>query len=104
MQQIKTMADWEALKEKSETEKVIVFKYSNACPVSFAAMDELQVADFEDSIYMVTVQTEREISNKIAEDVGVQHQSPQVLLIEKGKSVFDVSHFKVKNDVIAANL
>jgi bacillithiol system protein YtxJ len=34
----------------------------------------------------------RNISQKIAEDFQVHHESPQVLLINKGECIYDESH------------
>ncbi len=37
----------------------------------------------------------REISNKIADQFGVYHQSPQVILIKEGKATYDNSHMGI---------
>jgi bacillithiol system protein YtxJ len=34
----------------------------------------------------------RDISNKISHEFNVRHQSPQVLIIKGGKSIYDESH------------
>jgi bacillithiol system protein YtxJ len=36
------------------------------------------------------------ISNKIASIFSVEHQSPQVLLIKNGDSVWDASHYDIQ--------
>jgi bacillithiol system protein YtxJ len=38
----------------------------------------------------------RDVSNAIAADTGVEHQSPQVLLIENGKVVFSETHQAIR--------
>jgi bacillithiol system protein YtxJ len=37
----------------------------------------------------------RNLSNAVAEKFGVMHQSPQVLLIKSGESVYDDSHMGI---------
>ncbi len=37
----------------------------------------------------------REVSNRIAEEFDVEHESPQVLIIEKGKSIYNRSHMGI---------
>jgi len=45
----------------------------------------------------------RKLSNKIAEDFKVSHQSPQVLIIDHGKCIYDESHSGITMDDIEAN-
>lgn len=42
----------------------------------------------------------RQISNEIAEQFGIEHESPQVLIISKGQAVLDLSHFAIDYDHI----
>jgi bacillithiol system protein YtxJ len=44
------------------------------------------------AVYFLDLLEHRDISNAIASRFGVYHQSPQLLLIKDGKSVYDVSH------------
>ncbi|RDJ93388.1 DUF2847 family protein, partial [Lacticaseibacillus rhamnosus] len=46
----------------------------------------------------------RDVSNKIAEDFSVCHESPQVLLIINGKCVYDESHSGISMKEIAEQL
>ena len=34
----------------------------------------------------------RSISNKIAEDLHVHHESPQIIMLDKGEVILDASH------------
>ena len=44
----------------------------------------------------------RSLSNKIADDLNVYHESPQVLLLQNGECVFDESHQVIRmQDIIA---
>ena len=42
--------------------------------------------------YFLDLLEYRSISNEIASRFGVFHQSPQILVIREGKSVYDASH------------
>ena len=79
----------------SETKPVIIFKHSTRCSVSRMALkqfeNEFNLTDNLDA-YFLDLLEHRGISNEIASLFGVYHQSPQLLLIKGGKSVYDVSH------------
>ena len=44
--------------------------------------------------------TYRSISNQLADDFNVEHQSPQILLIKNGNCVYHASHNAIDADVI----
>ena len=58
------------------------------------AKNRLDKKDNPDGIdfYYLDLIKHRNISNKIAEDFNVTHQSPQVLVINNGKCIYDESH------------
>ena len=74
-----------------------ILKHSNACPVSFAAHDELAalLARRPAPHGVVVVQTHRPISNWLAARLGFVHQSPQVFLVHDGKVVWQASHWGI---------
>ena len=45
--------------------------------------------------YFLDLITYREISNRISQEFDVEHESPQVLIIEKEKSIYDQSHMGI---------
>jgi bacillithiol system protein YtxJ len=44
------------------------------------------------------------VSDRIAEDTGVRHESPQLLILQDGDAVFDASHHRVKADRVREQL
>ncbi|MBC7607777.1 MAG: bacillithiol system redox-active protein YtxJ [Burkholderiales bacterium] len=82
----------------SNEQAVVIFKHSTRCIVSRTALkqfeNEFDAATFQVnvSMYFLDLLAHRDISNEIASRFGVHHQSPQLLLIKGGKSVYDVSH------------
>lgn len=85
---------------ESATEPIVIFKHSISCSISRTALDRLErnwkggeLAHIKP--YFLDLLSYREISNYIAETFDVEHQSPQVLIISNGKSVYDRSHFEI---------
>ena len=79
----------------SNEKPVVIFKHSTRCIVSRTALKQFENEfDLESEIdaYFLDLLAHRDISNEIASRFGVYHQSPQLLLIKDGKSVYDVSH------------
>lgn len=79
----------------SNEKPVVIFKHSTRCIVSRTALKQFENEfDLENKVdaYFLDLLEHRDISNDIASRFGVYHQSPQLLLIMGGKSVYDVSH------------
>jgi bacillithiol system protein YtxJ len=79
----------------SSEKPVLIFKHSTRCIVSRTALKQFENEfDLKDDVsaYFLDLLEHRDISNEIANRFGVYHQSPQLLLIKGGKSVYDVSH------------
>lgn len=79
----------------SEQKPAVIFKHSTRCSISRFALKQFEKDfDLEDKVdaYFLDLLEHRDISNEIASRFGVYHQSPQLLLIKDGKSVYDVSH------------
>jgi bacillithiol system protein YtxJ len=79
----------------SNQKPAVIFKHSTRCSVSRFALKQFENEfDLEGQVdtYFLDLLEHRDISNEIASRFGVYHQSPQLLLIKEGKSVYDVSH------------
>ncbi|HLR60468.1 MAG TPA: bacillithiol system redox-active protein YtxJ [Pseudogracilibacillus sp.] len=91
---------WEVSKEKP----VLLFKQSTTCPISAAAFAEFQTFlksnEADIAPYFVKVRETREVSNKISEDLNVQHQSPQIFLVKNSTPVWNASHNQITVDSI----
>ncbi|KUO96740.1 hypothetical protein ATW55_07925 [Ferroacidibacillus organovorans] len=48
-------------------------------------------------VAMVKVIESRNLSLSLADEFGVSHASPQVILIQRGKAVWHTSHYKIKD-------
>ena len=89
------LAQLDEINEESNVKPVMIFKHSTRCSISRMALRHFENDfDLEDTIipYFLDLLEHRDISNEIANRFGVVHQSPQLLLINKGKSIYNVSH------------
>lgn len=103
--QLTDLQQLEAIKKESTEKPVLIFKHSTRCNISRATLDRLERSWKEDEMrtlkpYYLDLITYRPISNTIAEEFQVEHESPQILIIENGKSVLDLSHFEIQYDEI----
>jgi len=96
------LSDWADARTRSEDEPVLVFKHSSACPISSSARDEMETlaAEANAPVYKLVVQQSRAVSNEIADTLGVQHETPQAIVLAGGKAVFDTSHFDVTAETL----
>ncbi|RAK68126.1 bacillithiol system redox-active protein YtxJ [Hymenobacter edaphi] len=86
---------------ESAEHPVVIFKHSTSCSISAMAKSRLERqwsdAGLQDvKIYYLDLLRYRPVSNQIAEQFGVQHQSPQLLLIQNGECSYDASHMSIQ--------
>lgn len=97
--QITTPHDIEAIIERSHTVPCLILKHSTTCPISSLAKNRLEkqwdLGDEQLAPYYLDLLRHRDLSNYIATTFGVRHESPQVLVIRDGKSVYDASHLDI---------
>lgn len=85
--------------ENSYANKVAIFKHSTSCFISKTVLRNFErdlesIENKEDiaDLYFLDLLAYRPLSNKIAEDLDIRHESPQLLVIEDGKVINDASH------------
>ena len=85
----------EAIINQSEAQPVLIFKHSTRCSISRFALKQFENEfDLQDKItpYYLDLLNHRDISNEIAFQFNVQHQSPQILLLKNRVVVYHTSH------------
>src|SRR5476651_15447 len=82
------------VRERSKTRPQLIFKHSTRCFISSIIKDKLERAGAPDNIdfYFLDLLRYRNISNRIASDFSVYHESPQIHLIKDGECVYDEDH------------
>lgn len=93
------------LQELYQSDKVAaIFKHSTTCGISNMAKRSLErmsaLSDHDYTIYLLDLLRYRSLSNEIAQRWNVEHQSPQILIIEGKASIYDVSHGDIQFDEI----
>lgn len=93
---------------ESHEQPVLIFKHSTSCSISAAAKGKIerQWADAglaDTRLYYLDLLRFRPISTEIAEQFGVRHESPQLLLIRDGECQYNASHMGIRlSDVKSA--
>ena len=85
----------EQLKTQSDEQPVLIFKHSTRCSISRFALKQFENEfDLQDKIapYFLDLLNHRDISNEIAFQFNVQHQSPQIILLKNRVVVYHTSH------------
>ena len=105
--------NWISLQDELQLEEItansfnkpqVIFKHSTRCSISSMAKNRLDRKEAPNGIkfYLLDLIKFRGLSNRIAENFHVSHQSPQVLVINNGKCVYDESHSAIDmKDIIA---
>lgn len=105
LSELTTIEDWERTLEKSNEQAVLIIKHSTACPISADAWEEAQagvkeMSESEAEFVFVKVIESRPVSQKIAEDIEIKHESPQAILIKNKKAVWDTSHSDITKQAV----
>jgi bacillithiol system protein YtxJ len=103
--ELKSLGQVDELKNESKEHPVLIFKHSFRCNISRAALDRLERNWKNEEMkmvkpYFLDLITFREISNAIADSFKIDHESPQILLIEQGQAVLNLSHFEIDYNAI----
>ncbi len=97
------------LKEESTQHPVLIFKHSIRCSISGMVWNRLQ-RDWkkEDNAkitpYYLDLINHRRISDAVAQEFGIRHESPQVIIIRDGKAAYDNSHMGINYQDILAQI
>jgi bacillithiol system protein YtxJ len=84
------------LSSESGVQAVAVFKHSTRCSISMMAWDRLRRQwNFDAAVFpffYLDLINHRDISAALASDFGVEHESPQLLIIKNGRCIYHASH------------
>jgi monothiol bacilliredoxin len=105
--------NWIPLTDEKQLEEIainskdapqVIFKHSTRCSISSMAKNRLDKKNAPDRInfYFLDLIKYRSLSNKIAQQFAVSHQSPQVLVIQNGECVYNESHSGIDFEEIEA--
>lgn len=83
--------------EASVEQPVVLFKHSTRCIISKTVLRNFEnevenAGQLPFKFYFLDLLSQRELSNEIAQVLGVTHQSPQVIVVSNQEAVYDASH------------
>jgi bacillithiol system protein YtxJ len=90
------------IKKHSTYTPQVIFKHSTRCSISSMAKNRIERSRAPEDIpfYILDLIKFRSISNKIAQEFHVHHESPQVLIIVNGECVYHESHSGIDMEAI----
>jgi len=87
------------IKEISKIQSILIFKHSTRCGISRMVMKQFESLFNEENkhlkVYYLDLLNFREVSSKLSEVFQVIHQSPQLLVVKNGISVYQESHYEI---------
>ena len=108
------MAQWNSLEDQndlndalsvSNDQPIVLFKHSTTCPISSIAKMRIE-GDWSNlpdvKWYYLDLLRYRPLSNHIAENLSVHHESPQAIIVYKGEVIYDVSHLDISIDDLSS--
>lgn len=98
LKQITTEEEWKNILNESKEKPVFMFKHSNTCPISANAYKEYQEFSTDLDKYYLIVSESRPVSNQVADDLQIKHESPQIFLLKDGKATWNTSHWNITGD------
>lgn len=94
----------EEITKKSFVKTQVIFKHSTRCSISSITMNKFvknyTIPEEEADLYYLDLLNYRSVSDAVGFKFQVMHQSPQVLVIKDGVSVYDASHYAIQTDKI----
>ena len=98
MKTLTSLAGLDAL--LAEPGPLLLLKHSTRCPISAAALEEVE-AFTPDFVYLDLL-AHRDVSNAIADRLGVPHESPQAILLKGGRAVAVLNHDEITREALSA--
>ncbi len=99
---LRNVESLESLKSLSAKQPQVIFKHSTRCSISSMIKNRLEKAQAPDELnfHFLDLIAFRSLSDRIAEEFLVEHESPQILLIKNGACIYDESHNAILMDDI----
>ncbi len=92
-------ADLDRLLAESAEEPVVLFKHDFACPISANAYRELAAVPCE--VPLIDVERQKGLADEVASRTGIEHESPQVIVLRNGRPVYSASLWDITAEEVA---
>ncbi len=91
--------DLDRLLAESVEQPVVLFKHDFACPISANAYREL--AALPDEVPLIDVERQKGLADEVASRTGIEHESPQVIVLRDGRPVYAASRWDITGEEVA---
>lgn len=100
---IHSREDLEEAWDRSHEKPVALLKHSTRCATSSMAKGRLErEADKltpHADLFLLDVVRHRDLAREIAKTTGIEHESPQLLILKEGAVISNCSHNQISHDV-----
>ncbi len=93
--QLTDLEELNTIVKESNEKLVVIFKHSTRCGISRMVLKQFENefnSDDKITLYFLDLLEYRAISNAIASQFDVPHQSPQMIVIKDGIAIYNASH------------
>lgn len=100
---VRRLGSVEEIREVLAAPRALVYKHSTACPLSARALGrvwEFAGTHPDVTVFQVQVLEAGSISDRVAEQLGVPHASPQVIALVAGEVRGEVSHGGIRLEAL----
>lgn len=86
---------WSYITALSHKQAVYIFKHSSRCGISSMVLSRLEkhLKERKTSYFYLHIQGFRSLSNWLAEELEIRHESPQLIILKDGKVLAHESHY-----------
>ena len=101
--ELNSIDQWKQLWEDRSGKPIIVFKHSTRCAISRMAKQQFEKhmkVDEIMEIFLLDLLNFRALSQAIADDTGITHESPQVLAFQSGTLLYQASHHHIDAETL----
>ena len=88
---------WTEIQDLSHQQPVYVFKHSSNCGISSMVLKrfEKQIKERNETYFYLHIQAYRTLSNWLSEELGIRHESPQLIVLKNGEVLAHDSHYSL---------
>ena len=91
--------DLDRLFAESAEQPVVLFKHDFACHISANAYRQL--ASVPGEVSVIDVGRQKGLADEVATRTGIEHESPQVIVLHNGQPVYAASHWEITGEEVA---
>ena len=91
--------DLDRLLAASAERPVVLFKHDFACPISARAYRELAAVSIE--VPLIDVERQKGLADEVVSRTGIEHESPQVIVLRNGRPVYSASLWDITAEEVA---